>query len=396
LKFPYIKVGQALPARINMKIAINTTSAVAGGGVTYLKNLLRYLSKTPAHHQYLIITTPSGKETFYFQHPNFKFLSFRIPSKGSLLRILWEQFILPSVLKKERVDVLFSPGNICPLFSTMPNVVMIQNLAPFNDTIINTERKIQKYRLKLLKVLTIASIKKSKKVIFISKKAIYDMKCLGLSLKHAHLIYHGKNEDLFHSSVDESKKQQVVNKYNLNKFILYVSNIHQYKNIFELIKAFSTICDKIDNEIKLVLAGRCFDVSYYDEMVKFIQEKGIEERILFLGEVPHDTLPYIYRTCKLFVYPSTCENCPNILIEAMACGTPILASNIEPMQEICADAAIYFDPYNEENIANSIHSILSNVKLCTLLKEKSVRRSHHFSWKKTIAQTIHVLEMAIN
>ena len=191
-----------------MKIAINTMSAVAGGGVTYIKNLLTYLSKINTNHQYFILTTLAGKETFYFQHPNFQFLSFKIPSKSPLLRILWEQCILPSFLKKEKVDVLFSPGNVCPLFTTVPNVVMIQNLAPFNDTIINTERKIQKYRLKLLKILTIASIRRSKKVIFISKKAIYDMECLGLSLKHAILIYHGKNEDLFHSNVNEDKDRK--------------------------------------------------------------------------------------------------------------------------------------------------------------------------------------------
>src|SRR3990170_6172704 len=149
-----------------MKIAINTTSAVAGGGVTYIKNLLTYLSKINTNHQYLVLTTPAGKEVFYFQHPNFKFLSFRIPSKNSLLRILWEQLNLPFILKKEGVDVLFSPGNICPLFSTIPNVVMIQNLAPFDDAIIDAERKFQKYRLKLLKILTIASIKRSKKIIF--------------------------------------------------------------------------------------------------------------------------------------------------------------------------------------------------------------------------------------
>src|SRR3989339_511417 len=346
-----------------MKIAINTTSAVAGGGVTYIKNLLTHLSKTNTYHQFLILTTLKGKDVFYFQHPNFTFLSFRMASRNPLLRILWEQLILPFILKKEGVDVLFAPGNICPLFSTIPNVVMIQNLAPFDDAIITAERKIQKYRLKLLKLLTIASIRKSEKVIFISKKALHDMKSFGLSLKHANLIYHGKNEELFHKNVNVYKKQQIINKYNLDKFILYVSNIHRYKNFFELTQAFAMIHNKIDNEIKLVLVGRCFDDGYYDEMIRFIREKGLEERVLFLGEVPYDELPFLYASCKLFVYPSTCENCPNILIEAMACGTPILASNVEPMPEICADAAVYFDHTAPVGMADVLFKTIMNKNL---------------------------------
>ncbi|HHT9159733.1 MAG TPA: glycosyltransferase family 4 protein [Candidatus Brocadiaceae bacterium] len=375
-----------------MKIAINTTSAVAGGGVTYIKNLLTYLSKINTNHQYLILTTLKGKDVFYFQHPNFTFLSFRMASRNPLLRILWEQLILPFILKKEGVDVLFSPGNICPLFSTIPNVVMIQNLAPFDDAIIDAERKIQKYRLKLLKLLTIASIKRAKKVIFISKKAIRDMKSFGLSLKHAHLIYHGKNEELFHENVDVDKKQQIGNKYNLGEFILYVSNIHRYKNFFELIKAFSLICNKIDTEIKLVLVGRCFDDGYYHEMIRFIREKGLEERILFLGEVPYDELPFLYASCMLFIYPSTCENCPNILIEAMACGAPILASDVEPIPEICADAAIYFDTTNPVAIADIILKALKDQNLISQLKINSFKRARDFSWKNAVEKTLSVFE----
>lgn len=375
-----------------MKIAINTTSAVAGGGVTYIKNLLTYLSKINTNHQYLILTTFKGKEVFYFQHPNFIFLSFRMASRNPLLRILWEQFTLPSLLKRERVDVLFSPGNISPLLSTIPNVIMIQNLAPFDNLIITAERKIQKYRLKLLKILTIASIKRAKKVIFISKKAIRDMKSLGLSLKHANLIYHGKNEELFHENVDVDKKRQIINKYNLDKFILYVSNIHRYKNFIELTQAFAMIHNKIDNEIKLVLVGRCFDDGYYDEMIRFIREKGLEERVLFLGEVPYEELPFLYASCKLFVYPSTCENCPNILIEAMACGAPILASNIEPMPEICTDAAIYFDPMNPITLADVIFKTIMDKDLISTMKINSLKRAKIFSWENTIISTLRVFE----
>ena len=375
-----------------MKIAINTTSAVSGGGVTYLKNFLNSLVKAETTHQYLILTTVKGKEMFYVKHPNFKFLSFRIPSVCPILRVLWEQFILPLVLKREGVDVLFSPANICPLFYNTPNVIMIQNLEPFNKVATRTGHGLQTYRLRLLRVLTILSIKRARKIIFISRKAIRDMENLGIPLKHAHLIYHGKNDSMFHSNVDDEMRRQIVNKYNLNKFILYVSNIYRYKNFFELIKAFSMIHNKIDNEIQLILVGRCFDRDYYNEMTQFIQEKQIEKKILFLGEIPYNELSYIYTSCMLFVYPSTCENCPNILIEAMACGTPIIASNIEPMPEICIDAAIYFDPSNPLEISETILRAITDQALLSALREKSLKRVKNFSWEEATKQTLKVFE----
>lgn len=291
-----------------MKIAINTMSAVAGGGVTYIKNLLTYLSKLNTHHQFLILTTPKGKETFYFQHPDFKFLSFRIPSKSSILRILWEQLILPSFLKKEKVDVLFSPGNICPLFSTIPNVVMVQNVEPFNNELAKGQGLIQKIRLKLLKSLTILSLKRAQRVIFPSMKAYAITEKFGTLARHAEVIYHGIDKEVFYPRTEDKTSYLLKKKYGLDKFILYVSHIQRYKNFFELIKAFILLKGKIDDDVQLVFAGKCFDREYYDEMKAFIVEQGYENRVVFLGNIPYEELPYLYSACMIFVYPSTCES----------------------------------------------------------------------------------------
>lgn len=155
------------------------------------------------------------------------------------------------------------------------------------------------------------------------------------------------------------------------------------------------ICNTIDDEIKLVLAGRCFDHVYYDDMMRFIRQKGIEEKVLFLGEIPYNELPFLYASCLLFVYPSTCENCPNILIEAMACGAPILASNIEPMPEMCADAAIYFDPTNPVAMADIILGILQNQELISTLREKAIERAKTFSWENTAISTLEIFESIV-
>ncbi|MCF6149703.1 MAG: glycosyltransferase family 4 protein [Candidatus Kuenenia sp.] len=373
-----------------MKIAINTTSAVAGGGVTYIKNLLTYLSNLNTHHQFLILTTLKGKEIFYFQHPNFKFLSFRIPSKSSLLRILWEQIILPFLLKKECVDVLFSPGNLCPLFSTIPNVVMVQNVEPFNNELTKGQGLIQRIRLKLLKLLTILSIKRSQRVIFPSIKAYALTERFGILVQRAEVIYHGIDKKIFYPRIEDKTSYLLKKKYGLDKFILYVSHIQRYKNFLELIKAFILLNGNVDDDVQLVFAGKCFDREYYDEMKAFIAEQGYESRIIFLGNIPYEELPYLYSDCMIFVYPSTCESFGMTLVEAMACGAPVLASQMEPMKEICGDAAIYFNPMDFAAMADTLYTTLRDRNQIFTMSKKAQERAKIFSWENTAAKTLRV------
>lgn len=375
-----------------MKIAINTTSTVAGGGVTYIKNLLTYLSKIDATHQYLILTTLAGKETFYFQHPNFIFLPFKLPSISSISRLCWEQVFLPIFLKRKNVDILFSPANMCPLFTRLPNVVTIQNIEPFSNTVSKGRGFIQNVRLKLLKFLTSLSIKKSQIVIFPSTKARIDAEKSGIVIKRSEVVYHGINKEIFYPRNEDEMSQQCAKKYGLDKFILYVSHIQRYKNFLELIKAFVLLRGKIDDNIQLVFAGRCFDEEYYKEMEAFIKENRYENQIIFLGNVPYEELPFLYSACKIFVYPSTCESFGMTLVEAMACGAPILASRMEPMTEICADAAFYFDPINPAAIAVAMDTILKDHHRISVMSEKAQERAKIFSWENTVLNTLKVLE----
>jgi len=378
-----------------VKIAINTTSTVAGGGVTYIKNLLTYLSKINTNHQYLILTTLKGKDVFYFQHPNFTFLSFRMASRNPLLRILWEQLILPFILEKEGVDVLFSPGNICPLFSKLPNVIMVQNIEPFSDDLSRGRGLIQRIRLKLLKILTMISIKKAQRVIFPSMKARTLTEKSGTLMHHVEVINHGVDKGIFHHNIEDNISLQFKNKYGLDKFILYVSHIQKYKNFFELIKAFVLLKDKIGDDIQLVFAGRCFDEEYYKEMQDFIREHRYEDRIIFLGNVPYEELPFLYSACMIFVYPSICESFGMTLVEAMACGAPILASKVEPMVEICADAAVYFNPTNPAAIADIILKALKDRNLISQLKINSLKRAKIFSWENTAIRMLKIFESVV-
>ncbi len=376
-----------------MKIAINATSSIAGGGVTYIKNLLTGLSKTETDHQYIVLTTAAGRERFYFTHPRFTFLSFKIPSQSPLLRLCWEQTFLTSLLRRLKVDVLFSPANIAPLFSKIPNVVMIQNIEPFGNNVSVRRGLLSGIRLKLLKWLTILSIKKSLRVIFPSVKAYNVVEQSGVSLKHAEVVYHGIDGKIFHPFLnDDTLLQLLQKKYGLDRFILFVSNIQRYKNFLELIQAFTLLRGKIDDRIQLVFAGGCYDAVYYRELISFITAQKLENRIIFLGDVPYEYLPYLYAGCTLFVYPSTCESFGMTMVEAMSCGAPILASNREPMPEICGDAAKYFDPTDPAAIAEALFVTMNDANVLSTMGTNSIKRSRHFSWENTASRVLKILE----
>lgn len=377
-----------------MRVAINALSAVAGGGVTYLNQLFKHLSEIDRGNEYLIITTKKGEKILHTNYKNFRVISFKFPGFSPMLRVFWEQLCLWYVLKKNKASILYSPANIGLIFFPFPTVIMIQTVAPFYPEMIKKQNIYYRLKFNLLRILTSLSVKKAKKVIFISDKARKDLKrYYNLHEESTSLIYHGKSM-MFKPDLDYDNLQKIKQKYNLDKFILYVSNIYGYKNFLELIHAFSLIKNKINPNLKLALVGKSFDNQYTEPLKTLVLNKKMEDRVVFLGHIPYEELPYFYVLCKLFIYPSTCENCPNILIEAMACGAPILSSNIEPMPEICRDAAVYFDPFNPQDIAEKIQSVLANNSLMQKLKELSIKRADYFDWEETARKTLRVLEGA--
>ncbi|MBM2833563.1 MAG: hypothetical protein HW406_724 [Candidatus Brocadiaceae bacterium] len=236
------------------------------------------------------------------------------------------------------------------------------------------------------------SIKKAQRVIFPSMKARTLTEKSGTLMHHVEVIHHGIDKGIFHPGIEDNISLQFKKKYGLDKFILYVSHIQRYKNFFELIKAFVLLKDKIGDDIQLVFAGRCFDEEYYKEMQDFIREHRYEDRIIFLGNVPYEELPFLYSACMIFVYPSICESFGMTLVEAMACGAPILASKVEPMVEICADAANYFDPTNPAAIAEVIFKTLNDRELISVLTKNALERAACFSWENTAKKTFETFE----
>ena len=144
--------------------------------------------------------------------------------------------------------------------------------------------------------------------------------------------------------------------------------------------------------LNLLIIGKIADLEYYNEINDFIKLNNIDDRIDFVGYVEHELLPYLYSFCRFFIFPSTCENSPVTLLEAMACGAPIACSKFSGMPEMCGRAALYFDPYNIPEISSIMKTMLDNKKFRKEMSELSLNRAKKFSWKKTAMKTHKIFE----
>ena len=175
-----------------------------------------------------------------------------------------------------------------------------------------------------------------------------------------------------------------------DKFLLSVSDIYVQKNLIALLKAIANLRENIP-DIRLKVAGSPVDADYFAALKALIVEHHLHEHVEFLGHVPVSELKELYGQCRIFVFPSTVETFGNPLVEAMACGAPIASSNTAAMPEVLGDAAVYFDPYDVENITEVLLQLYNDPDARSGLTSKARRRANLFAWQETKKRTLDVI-----
>jgi glycosyltransferase involved in cell wall biosynthesis len=173
------------------------------------------------------------------------------------------------------------------------------------------------------------------------------------------------------------------------KFILYVGNIQPRKNLPRLIEAFRQLKQKgLPHQLVLVGAAQ-WAVS---DTFRAATRDGLEREVIFTGYVPERDLPWFYRAAEVLAYPSLLEGFGLPLVEAMACGTPVVTSNSVAIRETVGDAAIVVDPLNTQAIADGIHTVISDTAVRQHLIAKGLARAQQFTWAETARCTLQVYE----
>jgi glycosyltransferase involved in cell wall biosynthesis len=270
--------------------------------------------------------------------------------KNLIYRLFWQRFILPKRLKNRLCDILFSPGgSVSCNFS--PSVTMSRNMLPFENR--QLKYKNNKLRLFLLRRLQLRSFKHATGIIFLSKYAKNTIFPLIRKdqLKNLEIIPHGVHKRF---SCERKVQKPIACYSETNPLqLLYVSHCHQYKNQINLLNAAAKLF-KVGYPVSIKFIGGGSQHSINELRSAIEKEDPAGKFASYLGEVSHDELPRFYQDADVFVYASSCENFPNILMEAVCAKLPVICSNKSVMPEVMGNAADYFDPSDPNDIYNTL------------------------------------------
>jgi glycosyltransferase involved in cell wall biosynthesis len=180
--------------------------------------------------------------------------------------------------------------------------------------------------------------------------------------------------------VTQEAKEATKKKYDLSKeqYILSVAALNPRKNLGTLIKAWDVLRPQLGGQVNLVLVG----MLYFNTSLAQLGLDNLPEDVILTGHVDDCDLPALYAGASAFVYPSLYEGFGLPPLEAMACGTPVVVSNVSSLPEVCGEAVVYIDPYSVDSLAEGILSVLTDRALSSHLSEKGLARVAEFSWER--------------
>ena len=371
-----------------MKIAINTIlllSPLTGVG-NYAHQIAKTLRRIDNLHEYTyfygfyssnLISPEESPESFYRLKETVR----KIPFLGTLARNLKD---FGNYFSSRSFDLYFEP-NFIPLKVPAKHIVVTVpdfSFARFPEW--HSKDKVQYFKKHFWK-----KIIKAERIIVISNFIREEaMHLFGFPEEQLTAIHLGFDSDIF-KIYDPQDLPPVKKKYHLpENFILFVGSIEPRKNLRTLLRAYMDLEEPIRKEFKIVLVG---SKGWENEEIMSLIRK-LKSDVLYLGYVPDNELGKFYNLASLFVYPSFYEGFGLPPLEAMACGCPVIASNVASLPEVCGEAVFYIDPNDIGSIARGMDRVLNDETLRKSFIMKGLERSKLFSWEKSAKEHLKVFE----
>jgi glycosyltransferase involved in cell wall biosynthesis len=291
-------------------------------------------------------------------------------TKASLSRLYYQQISLRKSLKQKGASLLYSPVPEGLLFPVTKQIITVHDLIPL---VIPKSTKFLKY---YYSTILPRLLKVSDAIFVVSESTKKDIEKYYPKLeKPVYVKHQGYNSDVF-SMGDNTSIEKVKNQYDIQdtEYLLVVGECRAYKNTTAVIKAFSLLTSK---NIKLVIVGK---LNKSDKDIHSIpKDFGVQDRVKFLGYVPNENLATLYQGATAFIFPSLYEGFGIPLLEAMACGCPIAASNTSSIPEVGGSAAVYFDPHDINDMAKVISDLIASESLQSRCRALGLERVKSFS-----------------
>ncbi len=359
------------------------------GHTNYAVNLLPYLQ--PLNPTLLISPLPNPYEdaqpcapTSYDCYPVPANLTPEQGTKGHLRRLLWTQLQLPQIYKELRRQsppqasrLLFSPIPEAPLYANCRYIVTVHDLIPLRfPRLLSPLTPYHRYYIPQVLAQAQHVICNSTAT---AEDAIDFLQIPASKITPIPLAY----------NANRFRMDEYIGNYKGRPYFLYIGRHDPHKNLQRIIAAFAAIPGCRESELWLVGSP---DRRYTPKLKAQVEHLGITEQVNFLDYVPDNQLPQILHQAIALVFPSLWEGFGLPVLEAMACGTPVITSNLSSLPEVAGDAALLINPYKIEEIAAAMQAIVTDAELRSQLSRLGIARASQFSWQKTGLATVEVLE----
>jgi len=344
--------------------------------------LIKNLQEIDKENEYFIFAR-NGINDVFPTTPNFHINTFSGFNYAD-----WEQVSLVGKMKKAKLDLLHCTANTAPLFLSVPLLVTIHDIIYLEQV----EFKGSAYQNvgNLYRRFIVPGIsKKAKLILTVSEFERQNIiKRLNLPEYKVRVLYNGVGAQ-FNNQYSGNSIEDFREKYKLpSEFIMFLGNTAPKKNTVNVIRAYVDFCIQNKYRIPLVL------LDYKKELVvKILDELNqakLLSHIVFPGYVPYSQIPLMYNAATLFLYPSLRESFGLPILEAMACGVPVITSNTSSMPEVAGDAAELVDPFNYRDLSYAMGKLLADEALRSSYKEKGLQRVKKFTWKASAHELLSI------
>jgi glycosyltransferase involved in cell wall biosynthesis len=308
-------------------------------------------------------------------------------------QVYWEQVGIVLAGIREKIDLLHCPYWSNPVWSPWPTVVTVHDVIQF----VLPEyawRKISRIYFGLVS----AGARRADAVITVSECSKRDiMKIIGLPPERIHVIGNAVDAS-FYPVRDAWLLANVRERYGIApRFVLYFGGFDMRKNVPRIIEAYSQLPEPLRREYQLVIAGRYQYLGHplYPDPRETVRRLGLERYVIFTGQIREQDKASLYSAATVYAFPSLYEGFGMTVLEAMACGTPVVTSNVSALPEVVGDAGVLVDPYNTEAISQALAELLESQARRDELARRGLERARRFTWPQVAEQTVRVYQQIV-
>ena len=303
-------------------------------------------------------------------------------------RSAWMQFMLPRDLAALHPDVCHFTNSIAPLTAPCPIVITLHDMSLF----VHGRLHPLKSRLAVRPIIPVVA-RRAAAIITVSQHAKREIVAgLHVPPEKVHVIYEAAAPQ-YHTITDTVELDRVRQRYHLHKpFVLYVGTIEPRKNLTRLVLAFAQ-AHRQNPELELILVGQLG--WQYSSLLKTIEDLQLGSAVRRPGYVPAEDLPALYNLARVLAFPSLYEGFGLPVVEAMACGTPVLTSNGSSLAEIATGASLLIDPLDVDDIAHGLLCLATDDDLHAQLRAAGLTRAAQFSWQRAAEETVRVYDAVV-